>query len=165
MEPIHLKFRYTEADWVAAMRLHFRQTLKLRRDLAAAIVIGFLGFAFGASYGFTMLLPWVLAGGAALVVLLVAAAWYVVPGWSFQRSPKLHDEYDLLFSEEGIDFRIAHVGSKFDWTRYRGYLADESCWLLYYGKATFTAIPKRLFPTAEDAQGFAQLIQRKLSPA
>lgn len=158
---IHLSFRYSELDFVRAMRAHFASRLRLKLDLAIAIAAALLGIYVWQSLN----LPWYgipLLGLSVLFVLLLIAAFSLIPGLIFRREAKFRDEYSLTFSSDGIHFRTNHIDSQLQWGMYSRALVDTHSFILYYGSRSFTAIPKRVFKNAEQQASFERLISQKI---
>lgn len=162
MDPsVHLSFRYSEQDFVQAMRAHFASRLRLKLDLAVAAVAALLGLYVWQS----MHLPWYgipLFALSALLVLLLVAAFGVIPGLIFRREAKFRDQYSLTFSSDGIHFRTAHIDSQLKWSIYTRALVDAHSFILYYGSRSLTVIPKRVFESAEQLATFERLISEKI---
>lgn len=158
---IHLSFRYSEQDFVRAMRAHFASRLRLKRDIALAVAMALFGL-----YVWQWLnLPWYgmpLFGLSAVLILLLVAAFGVIPGVIFRREAKFRDEYSLTFSPDGIHFRTAHIDSQLQWSMYSRALIDAHSFVLYYGPGSFTVIPKRVFETTEQQAAFEHLISQKI---
>ncbi len=160
--PINLSFRYTESDYVRAMRAHYAWQLRLRVDAVVAILL----FGIGAYLWSSPSLHWIGVScvvGSVVSGLILMAAFTVIPLWAFRREPKFRDDYSLTFSPEGIHFRTAHIDSQLQWTMYSRALIDSHSYVLYYGSRQFTVIPKRVFESAEQQQEFEQLLAKYVS--
>jgi YcxB-like protein len=160
---INLSFRYTERDYVQALRAHYASHLRLRLDIAVAVMLAGIGI-------YLWRLPrghWL--GIACVVIaiafgLLLVAAFTVIPPLAFRRSPKFRDDYSLTFSPEGIHFRTVHIDSQLQWSIYSSALIDTHSYILYYGSRQFTVLPKRVFQNVEQQQAFEQLLMHHISP-
>jgi hypothetical protein len=154
---INVSFRYAESDYVRALRAHYASHLRLRLDLVVIVVL----LGIGGYFWQTPSLHWhglaciVIAGA---FVLLLVAAFMVIPSLAFRREPKFRDDYSLTFSPEGIHFRTAHIDSRLQWSMYSRALVDAHSYVLYYGTRQFTVIPKRVFQSVEQQQAFDQLL-------
>ena len=140
--PIELSFRYTQRDYVLALRSHYASHLRLWLDLSVIVVLAALGaylWRFPNSHwvGFACI---VIALGFALMLI---AAFTIVPPLVFRSQPKFRDDYSLTFSAEGIHFRTQHIDSRLQWNIYSHASIDPHSYLLYYGSRQFTVIPKR----------------------
>ena len=162
MDPtIHLSFCYSELDYVRAMRLHYASRLRLKLDAAVAVATALLGIYLWQS-------PDSRVWGGALVclsvlfVMVLVAAFGVMPRLVFRREPKFRGEYSLTFSPDGIDFRTAHINSQLQWSLYNRALVDPHSFVLYHGTHSFTVIPKRVFETSEQLAAFEHLVSEKI---
>lgn len=160
-EAIHLSFRYSQHDYVRALRAHYLSRLRIRFDIAAAVVGGLLGAYLWRSEEYHWVAVACVAGSVALV-LMIFAAMVVIPPVVFRSQRKLRDAYSLTFSEDGIHFRTAHVDSQLDWSLYSAALIDAHSYVLYYGSRQFTVIPKRVFESVQQQQKFEQLVIRHI---
>ena len=103
-DPVKLRFHYSRAEYERAVRRHFLERMHLKLDLAVA---------GGGALGCSLLFwrggrEWFLLAFLSLCLLLLAligAAWFVLPGLWWRTQPKLHGEYQLDSAPEGIDFR------------------------------------------------------------
>lgn len=158
---IHLSFRYSEQDFVRAMRAHFASRLRLKLDFAIAIAAALLGIYVWQSLNLPLYgIP--LLSLSVLLVILLIAAFSLIPKFIFRREAKFRDEYSLMFSSDGIHFRTAHIDSQLQWGLYNRALVDAHSFILYYGSRSFTVIPKRVFENAEQQATFERLISQKI---
>ncbi len=159
---IVLSFRYLESDYVGALRAHYASRLHLRLDIVVAIVLAGIG-------GYLWQSPathWFGVGCvvvATVLVLMLIAAFTIIPPLVFRRETKFRDDYSLTFSSEGIHFRTAHIDSRLQWNIYSRALVDARSYVLYYGSRQFTVIPKRVFQSSEQQQAFELLLTRHIS--
>lgn len=154
MENVNLSFRYEEQDYVRAMRAHFAMRLRLPLDLTLAAMTALLG-AYELGIGMVC-----LSGG---FILILVAAFAVIPRIWFRSQPKLRDEYSLRFSSEGIHFQTVHIDSDLQWTMYTRALVDPYSFILYYGNQQFTLIPKRVFSDGAQRELFERLLSQNVS--
>lgn len=161
MTPIILSFRYSKEDVVRAMRAHYSSVLRVKLDGVLAILL------LGAGL-YCLRVPalrWFgIFGIVASSVLLVmlGCAFTVLPRLAFNWQPKYRDDYSLVFSNDGLHFRTAHIDSQLQWSLYSRVLADAHSYLLYYGKRTFTIIPTRVFQNGEQRTNFEQLLSQNV---
>ena len=159
---INLSFRYTENDYVRALRSHYASHLRLRLDIVVTVVL----VGIGAYLWRSPSLHWfgqVCVVVAVAFALMLVAAFTVIPPLAFRREPKFRDDYSLTFSPEGIHFRTAHIDSQLHWSMYSRALVDARSYVLYYGSRQFTVIPKRVFQSTEQQQAFEQLLTQHVS--
>lgn len=161
MEIVNLSFRYVEADYVRAMRAHYASRLRLPLDIAVTLGVAVFGayeWRQGShAFGITLLCV------SGIFALILVAAFAVIPRISFRSQPKLHDEYSLKFSPEGIHFQTAHIDSDLQWGMYTSALVDTYSFILYYGTQQFTVIPKRVFQDGSQCQMFERLLLQNVS--
>jgi len=155
--PIKLMFRYSEQDFVRAMRAHLSSRLRIPLDVVMTSLLLAVGLYLWPSwYGVTLLS---IAGS---FIALLIALFFIVPHLIFRHEAKFRDEYELTFAEAGIHFLTVHIDSQLQWSIYSRALIDPHSYILYYGARSFTVIPKRVFQNAEDLIEFEQLLQEKI---
>ena len=159
---INLSFRYTESDYVRALRAHYASHLRLRLDIVLTVVLVGIGVYLWRSPSLHWLGLACIVIAAAFALMLVVA-FTVIPPLVFRREPKFRDDYSLTFSPEGIHFRTAHIDSQLQWSMYSRALIDAHSYVLYYGSRQFTVIPKRVFQSVEQQQAFEQLLTQHVS--
>jgi hypothetical protein len=96
-----LLFRYSEQDFVRAMRAHYASRLRLRIDIAVTVLMAVIGVYFWRSpdsrwYGMALL------GLSGTFALMLITAFGIIPHLVFRRETKFRDEYALTFSPDGI---------------------------------------------------------------
>jgi hypothetical protein len=158
---VNLSFRYLESDYVRAMRAHYASRLRLRLDIVVIVATVAFGAYLWRSPN-SRLYGIVVVGVAVVFALMLVAAFAVIPSVVFRREPKFRDDYSLAFSPEGIHFRTAHIDSQLQWSMYSQALVDAHSFVLYYGSRSFTVIPKRVFPTAEQREAFEKLLAQNV---
>ena len=157
---IRLSFRYLQSDYTRAIRTHFGSRRRLAFDVAVIVLVAAAGLC---------LLRWsgdiwgvVFLGLAAVFALVLIVGLVIVPRVIFRSTSKLHDEYFLDFSPNGIHFRTAQIDSELQWSMYSRALVDAHFYLLYYGPRSYTIIPKRVFQNAEQQTAFEQLLTQNI---
>lgn len=160
---INISFRYTESDYVRALRTHYASHLHLRLDIVVTSVLVGIGVYLWRSPSLHWLGLACVVVSAAFALMLIAA-FTVIPLLAFRREPKFRDDYSLTFSPEGIHFRTAHVDSQLQWNMYSRALIDVHSYILYYGSRQFAVIPKRVFQSTEQRQAFERLLTQHVSP-
>lgn len=161
-ETINLTFRYSELDYVRALRAHYSSRLRVRFDIAAGIVAALIGAYSLRSLGYHWIgIVCVAASGA--LFLLLFAAFFVVPPIAFRSQAKFRDDYSLTFSQDGIHFQTAHIDSQLRWGLYSSALIDSHSYVLYYGSRQFTVIPKRVFQSGDQQRSFERLLTQRVS--
>ena len=126
---INISFRYTESEYVRAMRAHYASHLRLRLDIVLTIIL----VGVGAYLWRSPSLHWLGVSCVIVAVafaLLIAVAFTVIPPLAFRREPKFRDDYSLTFSAEGIHFRTAHIDSQLQWNMYTWALMNAHSYIL-----------------------------------
>ena len=103
-----------------------------------------------------------LARAFGTFVLMLIAAFGIIPYVVFRRETKFRDEYALTFSPDGIHFRTAHIDSQLRWGMYSRALVDSHSFVLYHGAGAFTVIPKACFQSSEQQKAFERLLAQKV---
>lgn len=156
-ETINLSFRYTKSDIVRAMRLHYSAHMRPRLDIGMAVGLAIAGARLLRSPDSHWFGVFALCASAALILMLLAA-FVILPALAYRLEPKYRDEYSLVFSPEGIQFWTMHISSQLQWNTYSKAFVDAHSYLLYYGSRTFTIIPKRVFENSGQQKLFEKLI-------
>ena len=162
MTPIVLSFRYSKEDVVRAMRAHYSSALRLRIDGALAILLLAVGIYWFRSPDSKWPAIFCFIASGALLLILVAA-FVLIPHLVFSRQSKYRDDYSLTFSDGGIHFRTVHIDSQLQWNLYTHALVNAHSYLLYYGSRTFTIIPKRVFRGQEQQAEFDKLLSQNVT--
>ncbi len=160
MENITIWFKNDEKEFVNAMRLYYNRKLKAWFDVGLGLAAIVCGSVLWYSHGYSA--SWLSLIGAGLFVFLML--WlinYHIPVTRFRQEPKFKDEYQLTFSEAGINFKTNHFESKIDWSLYSKVRESDELYLLIYGRSLFTLIPKRAFANAKQQETFRKIIESK----
>jgi YcxB-like protein len=160
---VSLHFRYTEAEFVAATRLYMLRVRELRLRLATLfgmVTLGsFLLLMAAAPY---MPALWFACG--VILLALLYSTFYVAPRRAFGRDPRMKDDFDWQFSEQGIRQKTSHSEATFKWELFTRVIADRRFYLLGYGKHMFVPIPRRAFANPAQEAAFVGLLRRKITP-
>ncbi len=161
---VSLHFRYTEAEFVAATRLYMLRVRELRLRLAAlaGLLLTCSGGLMLLAGVFSSLPPWLFCGLA--LVALLYSTFYVAPRRAFGRDPRMQDDFDWQFSEQGIVQKTSHSEATLKWELFTRVVADRRFYLLAYGKHMFVPIPRRAFATPAQEAAFVGLLRRKITP-
>lgn len=158
---LYLSFRYSELDWVRAMRRHYASRLRPKLDVVVIAVAALLGVYLWRSLDSR---PWgiVMLCLSTILALILASAFSIIPRLVYRREPKFRDEYSLTFSSAGVQFRTVHIDSQLQWSIYSRAIVDQHSFILYYGAHSFSLIPKRVFATGEQLAAFESLLSEKI---
>ncbi|HJT27993.1 MAG TPA: YcxB family protein [Pyrinomonadaceae bacterium] len=166
-EAVQLSFRYSEEEYLAAIRFYFWHS----KTLLGRAIVTYVLFSVG-----LVLLP--LAVGFSLPIwanlALVGIAGvalfhgYVVdrPRTYFQGDPKFRDDYYLTFTDAGIEFHTQNMSSMTAWNFYSGVVENDSFYILIYGKNihSLSIVPKRAFQSSNQDTTFRQILRRNVDP-
>ena len=94
-------------------------------------------------------------GSRSLFIFIAGLGWfhgYVidVPRRRFRGDPKYRDEYDLKFSDAGMEFKTPHVSASLQWSLYTRVIENDRFYIMVYGRDihSLSIIPKRAFREA-----------------
>jgi hypothetical protein len=159
-ETIIVHIEYTSSDIVRACRVYQVTTVGYKFSKVVAIMC----FAAGCWLAYARGLHWLT------VVLFVSAvlSWFdpvrPLQAWlAFKRNPGIYLEpYQVTFDDTGVHAKTSTIDARRLWTGYSTVLEGETLFLLVYGKWLYVAIPKRVFASDEEIEGFRQMLERKI---
>ena len=161
-ETISIRFKYTEEEYVSAMRLYMTRST----DFLIRFVISSLFMAAGIFLVLLLelesVISFILIFISVIWLLISFLAFFVMPRQRFRSDPKFRDEYLLQFSEDGIQFKTVQIDALIQWSLYTKVLEDDRFYLMIYGKDMISVIPKRAFTSAAQATAFDALLTTKL---
>lgn len=166
-EAVQLSFRYSEEEYLAAIRFYFwhSKTL-LGRAIVTYVLFSASLVLLPVAMGFS--LP--LWANLALVGIAGVALFhgYVVdrPRTYFQGDPKFRDDYHLTFTDAGIEFHTQNMSSMTAWNFYSGVVESDSFYILIYGNNihSLSIVPKRAFQSSNQDTTFRQILRRNVDP-
>jgi YcxB-like protein len=167
-EAVQLSFRYSEEEYLAAVRFYFWHS----KTLLARVVVTYVLLSAGLAM-LPLLMGFSLAVWfhPALFVIASVALFhgYVVdrPRTYFRGDPKFRDEYHLTFTNAGIEFYTQNMSSMTAWNFYSGVVENDSFYILIYGKNihSLSIVPKRAFQSSNQDTIFRQILRRNVDPA
>lgn len=160
-ESVRLKFKYTEQEYRAAVRVYMLHTPRvlIRTSLSVALMtFAVFMMSLFADAGLLSGLLW----AALLLTVIASNIFYLTPKRLFRGEPKFRDEYTLEFSDEGIHATTINADSKLNWRLYTKAVEHKNLYLLIYGTYMMTVVPKRAFISAEQEMEFRGLLSRNL---
>ena len=163
---IKLEFHYSEDEYLAASRLYLlhSSTSLIRLVLFFVLVTGLLLML---PLLFDVDLPvWAILSLTALVEgVLLYNVFVKVPRRYFRGDPKFRDQYEMIFSDDGISLKTRQIDSKLAWSLYTRVIEGQSLYLLIYGKdvRTMTLIPKRVFQNKAQETAFRELLKIRIA--
>jgi len=161
-ESVELHFRYTEDEYVSAIRTYMLAKRRVAFFVGIASVVTLLGIYFLITQSDGAAAISFLVTGAFLFGLL-ATSLVIVPHRRFKANPQFRRDYYLQFAEDGILFRTDQLDATLKWEIYTEALETEKFYLLSYGEGAITVIPKRVFKSGEQQAHFANMLRRKVT--
>ena len=161
-EPVNLQFRYTEGEYVSAIRAYILAKRRILAYVGIASGITLLGTYYLLTESDPVFSLFLLATGL-LMFGLLATSFVIIPHRRFHGNPQFQSEYYLQFSEDGILFQTDHIDSTLKWGIYTEALETEKFYLLAYGEGAVTVIPKRVFKSDEQQILFKDMLRRKVT--
>src|ERR1700753_2999117 len=114
-EIVKLRFKYSEQEYVAAMRAYMLRSPEIMTRLVTVSGLTALATIMLSMLTDSGALSWLLWAGVSFVSVVVALSFglfFNVPKRRFRADPKFLDEYTLEFSDEGIHMITANIDSK-----------------------------------------------------
>lgn len=163
---IKLEFHYSEDEYLAASRLYlFHSSTSLIRLVLFFVLV--TGLLLMLPLLFDVDLPvWAILSLTALVEgALLYNIFVKAPRRYFRGDPKFRDQYEMIFSDEGISLKTRQIDSKLAWSLYTRVIEGQSLFLLIYGKdvRTMTLIPKRVFQNKAQETAFRELLKIRIA--
>lgn len=159
---ISLRFKYTEEEYVAAMRLYLGHSRELiiRMAVLSLYSIGAIALFMWIDFGIGLIPLFIFA--ACFPPLIMFLLYYVIPRKQFRSDPKFADEYFLQYSDDGIHFKTAQIDSLVQWSLYNKVLENERFYILVYGKNMISVTPKRAFTDKHQEAAFSEMLKRHI---
>jgi hypothetical protein len=163
MEKVHLNFRYTEKEYLSAIRLYVWNTSELLLGWIVLYALLSAGLVLLTALMGFVIPVWALA---AMIGLLGVSLFHGVlidrPRRYFRGDPKFRDEYNLTFSDSGIEFRTANINASMAWSMYTRVIETDAFYLTVYGRDihSVSVLPKRAFVDSKQETIFRQLLRR-----
>lgn len=161
---MYTRFRISEADYIAAMRLHGRMRPAQRvLFIGSGVLLMLLGL-----FGPPPLRPVVLGmvlGGAALALLI---PWVITPWMArshYRRYKGMQDEFGIALAEDGLRFESPHAEGTLVWEHVYQWREDARFILVYPMPRLFHFVPKSLAQQGFDVEAVAEQLRRRLGPS
>ena len=159
---ISLRFKYTEEEYVAAMRLYLTRSADLIIRMTVVVLYSIACVGLFLWFGFASDLIPLFIFAACFPFIMAFLLLFVAPRQRFRSDPKFADEYFMQFSDDGIQFKTAQIDSLLQWSLYNKVLENERFYILVYGKNMISVIPKRAFTGANQDAAFSEMLKRNL---
>ena len=166
-DAVQISFRFDEKEYLAATRFYFWHS----RELVAALIALYVLFAI-CLLVLNVLLDFILPMWSVVAfICLAAVAWfhgYVIdrPRAYFRGDPKFRDEYTLIFTDAGVEFKTENIQARIAWSFYTRVIENDSFYIMVYGKNihSLSVLPKRAFRDSQQEATFRQMLRRHLDP-
>jgi len=163
---VRLDFQYSEAEYIAANRLHFFSS----PNIFLRLIIFGLFLAAAAVVINVFIIDSIIFWLSLLFVVVLEAALFhnvlvTLPRKYFHGDAKFRDRYELTFSDEGIKVKTPQIDSKLAWSLYTKIIEGRDMYVLIYGNETrtMTPVPKRAFLNEDQEKRFRELIARHIT--
>lgn len=161
-QSVQLSFRHTEEEYLAAVRYYVWHSKELLLRMIIVYVLVSTGMVlllqlFGSPFPLWVVIAFIVLAGVALF------QGYLVdlPRRYFRGDPKFRDEYNLTFTDAGIEFRTTHLNATLAWSLYTDVIENDKFYILVYGKGihSLSILPKRAFADGQETT-FRQMLRR-----
>jgi hypothetical protein len=159
MEPITIRYRLTETEFMRACGAHWATLgLGTRSNVITGLLIAVLGLAM---LSFLFWLALILAAVGAALVIITGVRSYL---WhkSFRDAKKYNTDILVVIKEDSVHVESAEGKSDLNWGFFSWYLDTPDYVLLYMTKRSFSVIPKSAFQDAQGRQAFVDIVKSKL---
>ena len=162
-DSVQLRFSHTEKEYLSAVRFFmFHSTETLARIVICYVLMSVGLLLLNVLLDF--LLPlWLIVP----MIVGTGVAWFYtylvdLPRRYFRSDPKFRAEYDLTFTDAGIQFKTQDINSSIAWSLYTRVIENDRFYIMIYGKniPSLSIIPKRAFPTSKEEITFRQMLRR-----
>ena len=161
-QSVQLSFRHTEQEYLAAVRYYVWHSKELLLRMIIVYVLVSIGMVlllqlFGSPFPLWVVIAFIVLAGVALF------QGYLVdlPRRYFRGDPKFREEYNLTFTDAGIEFRTTHLNASLAWSLYTDVIENDKFYILVYGKGihSLSILPKRAFTDGQETT-FRQMLRR-----
>jgi hypothetical protein len=160
-EIVQLNFRYTEQEYISAYRFYVFKSKELFARLMVFYVLISAGLVLIFLLSEVAFPFWFMLVACGLVGLSIYQGYFVgLPRRYFRGDPRFRDEYNLTFTDSGIEFRSPTVNSSLAWSLYTGVIENDNFYILVYGVHSLSIFPKRAFRDSQQDTAFRQLLRR-----
>lgn len=164
-DKVELRYSLTEQEYLSAVRFYLMRSKRLMVRVIVWLVLVLAGlFLLNVVIDFILPIWFILA----LVVLIGVAFFhgYLVdlPRRYFRSDPKFRQEYNLTFTDAGIEFKTQDINSSIAWSLYTRVVENENFYILVYGEniPSLSILPKRAFRDSNEENDFRQMLRRHI---
>ncbi len=159
MEPISIRYRITEPEFMIACNGHWsahrQSSLSNVITGAVAIIVGLALLLFTLWLGIVLT---AIGGLLLLITLLRSLLWRR----AFREAKKYNNNISIIIKDDSINVECAEGKSDLNWDFFTWYLETPDHVLLYMTKRNFSIIPKNAFQDDGSLQTFLNLVESKL---
>ncbi len=161
MQNIDLNYNYSKQQIRRAYQFHYNSIFHPKRDTIIALVSLGIAIYFQNKNGLSYL--WTTAIVISILFMtLLGYVCYLLPYIIYQLNNKFKEEYHLTLTNESLFFKTNTIDSEIKWSLYTNVKENKDFVFLYYGKHSFTIIPKKEFNCKADLAAFIKLIEEKI---
>lgn len=164
-DKVELRYSLTEQEYLSAVRFYLMRSKRLMVRVIVWLLLVLAGlFLLNVVIDFILPIWFILA----LVVLIGVAFFhgYLVdlPRRYFRSDPKFRQEYNLTFTDAGIEFKTQDINSSIAWSLYTRVVENENFYILVYGEniPSLSILPKRAFRDSNEENDFRQMLRRHI---
>jgi len=168
---IKIEYQITEDDWVDAHFAHMRFRYGMLGAIPAPALSAAMFVVALAIVVCLIVVPkessisWVLVSVGAFVLFPLGILGYLWAGIpfrnQFRKTKSLQAPGQIEIDEEGIIYSSSASQGRTHWTYFEKWRESEQAFLLYFQKAMFLIIPKKLLLN-EDLSALRQLLKNKI---
>ena len=162
-EVVQLNFRHTEQEYLAATRLYMLKNTDVVIRLVVFCVLGSAGMLLLSLVMEFSLPVWFIV---ALLVLVGLSGFHAtcvaLPKRYFRGDPRFRDDYNLTFSDSGVELKTQNIHSAVSWNLYTRVIENDKFYILVYGRDihAIAILPKRVFRDTKQETAFRELLRR-----
>ncbi|PSL22616.1 YcxB family protein [Chitinophaga ginsengisoli] len=151
-----LEFSYNKEEVLNALRYHFLQRGEIKVFRNTLFIL--LAFTM-AGYAFKLVTVGALIGIAAMVLLIIAVFWFLLPVSIYNKAATFKDDIHLKYSEEGITIstRTSEHQRLISWSTFTKVVEAKNFFFLYRGKKNFFLVPTSAFKSEDAQKEFSRL--------
>ena len=161
MKTVELKFQYTEDEYVKAARQYLFASRTITKTKIVTLIL-FLMFSVYYFFSSFSVLGGIALGVTLFALILGCTLYFYIPIYRFKQTTKYHEEYQLIFSNDGIKFKTPTINSDLKWDIYSQIWENSIFYFLIQAPNVYTTIPKRAFANPSDKQAFEEMVLSNL---
>jgi hypothetical protein len=152
----------TEADALAAMRLHLRPGRKLRIAIIVYLIVAVLVLAAELSLSSNYTLAFVLVGLLAFIGLVLFVVFPIRARLTFRQYKALQESFTVEVRDTGLFFKRANGEALMPWSHVHRWKYNEQLALIYPAITTYHLLPASFFPTRAVFDAFIEMLRKRI---